>query len=456
MALNYTYLKYKEEHSITNNGATFINYEVTKVNCDSQVTVQRGTIASTKTVTLSFKTDGDFQVTLSNGVDVNQSFQILYYNYLLNSLVTSAESLICGCSTCGDCQECNECQSYLSAFMKAYSFNLLNEPKYSDYLTSLMVDAKCEINETVLCSIMNERVYGTATTKDALLKIIANHYLAFYYKDLRLATDSEESTYIQEKYKFSKISKCIKKLGLFFEDPTPSLPITLVYSEVKETACCEFVNNGGTLPTTTTLPPLPGTTTTTLPTTSTTSTTTTTLPPVVQCLDGMVIETLYIHSSADLLALPLNYIHPCPELVGGHQCNGSLSEILGNGIFLGESKLNNDDGALSGDMTPLGTFICGDYNNTPSVINPNHAWDSYSRYSRIQIDAAQALDVAQVSGGTLIDFSLAYAADTYQSACASAHTSVTWVRITNLQGEVVYNGCPVGNFAQVDVCNPAN
>ena len=32
MALNYTYLKYKEEHSITNNGATFINYEVTKVN----------------------------------------------------------------------------------------------------------------------------------------------------------------------------------------------------------------------------------------------------------------------------------------------------------------------------------------------------------------------------------------------------------------------------------------
>lgn len=456
MALNYTYLKYKEEHSITNNGATFINYEVNKVNCDSQVTVQRGTIASSKTVTLAFKADGDYLVTLSNGIDANQSFQILYYNYLLTSLVTSAESLICGCSTCGDCQECNECQGYLSAFMKAYSFNLLNEPKYSDYLVDLMVEAKCEINEAVLCSIMNERVYGTATTKDALLKIIANHYLAFYYKDLRLATDNTEKLYIQEKYKFAKISQCIKKLGLFFTDPTPSKAIHLIYSEVLEAACCEFVNDGGVLPTTTTFPPLPGTTTTTLPTTSTTSTTSTTLPPVAQCLTGIVIETIYLHQTSDLLGLPIGYEHPCPENINGHECNGALSEVLGNGIFLGESKMNNLYDPTLGSQTPQGTYICADYNNLPTPLNPNFSWDSKSRYSRIEVNQSQAIDVAQVSGSSLIDFSLAYAVDTYQSTCSTAHTAVTWVRITNSEGTVIYNGCPVGNFAQVEVCNPAN
>ena len=107
-------------------------------------------------------------------------------------------------------------------------------------------------------------------------------------------------------------------------------------------------------------------------------------------------------------------------------------------------------------MTPSGTFICGDYNNTPSVINPGFAWNSLSRYSRVEVDQAQAIDIAQVSGGTLIDFSLAFATDTYQSTCATAHSAVTWVRITSPQGEVLYNGCPVGNFTQVDVCNPAN
>ena len=456
MALTYTYLKYKDENSITNNGNSFINYTVDKVSASTTTPVKAGMIGATKNVILNFTLDGKYVVNLNNGIDPVESITIYSYTNLLLSLISAVEGIICGCSKCDECNECNECESYLGAFMKSYSFAILNEPRYKDYLDTLLVDSADEINDSVLCSILHEKVYGNATTKDVMLKLIANYYLAFYYKDLRLATDVSEEEYVQNKYKFSKLSGCIKKLGLFLADPTPSKAINLYYSEVLETACCEYINSGGTVPTTTTLPPLPGTTTTTLPTTSTTSTTSTTLSPVAQCLSGMVIETLYLHSTADLVGLPLNYIHPYPDLIGGHQCNGALSEILGNGIFVGESKMNNNNGALAGNLTPLGTYICGDYDNTPSVINPTHSWNPLSRYSRMEIDLSQALDIANVSGGSTIDFAIVYAVDTYQSTCEIAHTGLTWTRITNSQGEVVYNGCPVGNFAQVNVCTPAN
>lgn len=456
MALTYTYLKYKDENSIINNGDTFINYTVDRVSASSTTTVKAGMIGVNKNVILNFTLDGKYVVSLDNAIDPVESITIYSYVQLLNSLITTVEGIICGCSKCDECGECNECENYLSAFMKSYSFAVLNQPRYKDYLDTLLADSADEINDSVLCSILHEKVYGNVTTKDVMLKLIANYYLAFYYKDLRVATDSAEKTYVQDKYKFSKISGCIKKLGLFLTDPTPSKAIHLIYNEVLEAACCEYVNGGGVLPTTTTLPPLPGTTTTTLPTTSTTTSTTTTLTPVAQCLTGMVIETIYLHQTSDLLGLPIGYTHPCPDNINKHECNGALTEVLGNGIFLGESKMNNLYSPTLGSQTPQGTHICADYNNTPAPLNPGFSWDLKSRYSRIEVSQAQAIDIAQVSGSSLIDFSLAFAVDTYQSSCSTAHAAVTWVRITNSQGEVIYNGCPVGNFAQVNVCNPAN
>jgi hypothetical protein len=47
-----------------------------------------------------------------------------------------------------------------------------------------------------------------------MLEILGYYYLAFYYKDLSLAIDTEEQEYIITKYKFVKISKCLKKLGI--------------------------------------------------------------------------------------------------------------------------------------------------------------------------------------------------------------------------------------------------
>ena len=91
-------------------------------------------------------------------------------------------------------------------------------------------------------------------------------------------------------------------------------------------------SSSSTSTTTTTIAPTTTTTTTAVSTTTTTTvpitTTTTTTNPIVRCLDGLVIETIYLHSASDLTLLPEEYIHPCEEIIGFHSCNRAFFERL--------------------------------------------------------------------------------------------------------------------------------
>jgi hypothetical protein len=178
-----------------------------------------------------------------------------------------------------------------------------------------------------------------------------------------------------------------------------------------------------------------------------------------ECLTGFVIETIYMGDVGDLSLLPYNYTHPCPSQIGTHGCNRATFEIFGNGILLGDSVLNNGGGTTTGTTTVNGTEICYDYQNVPPVELIGGVWtgSSSARYSKYTITPSQAQAVAAVSGNTLVSFSMVSAMTTYTTNCdgnTTPHNNITWLRLTDSNGTVYYNGCPVGNFVSLDVCDP--
>lgn len=213
MALNYTYTDYKDIHTLTNNESLVMTYTVVKTSCDASTTLSTGTIDPGQTITLGFATDGNYTINLST-LSATDSFSIKYFQNLLKSFIQDAEKLLCGCAKCDDCAECNECQDYLGAFMKSFAFNSVNYPLYQTYVELIAQDTVCDFTDEVICSIIHEKVFGSSSVKEPMLKILSYYYAAFYYKDYYMAVDFEEANYITAKYKFDKIAKCIKKLGV--------------------------------------------------------------------------------------------------------------------------------------------------------------------------------------------------------------------------------------------------
>jgi hypothetical protein len=290
MALNYTYLKYKDTYTLENTGTVNLTYHISKVTCEATTEIKTAVMVPGQISTLSFPVDGNYSVYLESSTQVGMPFVIKHYNHLLTSFISMVEGIVCGCSKCDECEECNKCEDYLGTLLKAQAFNTLNYPVYQNYVNQITQDSLCVFSETVLCNLLHEKVYGNAEVKDAMLRLISFYYLAFYYQDKFLAVDAEEKAYVTEKYKFDKIAACMRKLGIIPTDPlfmtttTTTLPITTSTTTVAPSST-----------TTTTVPPSSttttssSTTTTTTAPTSSTSTTTTTTPPCA--LAGYAVET---------------------------------------------------------------------------------------------------------------------------------------------------------------------
>ncbi len=213
MALNYTYIKYKDVHTLKNDEGIDMDYEIVKVSCNTSTVLSSGTMVPGQTIILNFVTDSNYTINLSTLND-DDSFNIKYFQNLLKSFIADAERLLCGCAKCDDCEECNECQDYLGAFMKSFAFNSVNYPLYQTSVNTISQNSVCSFTDEVVCTLINEKVYGSSSVKRPMLEILGNYYLAFYYKDLSLGLDSEEENYITTKYKFVKISQCLKRLGI--------------------------------------------------------------------------------------------------------------------------------------------------------------------------------------------------------------------------------------------------
>lgn len=181
---------------------------------------------------------------------------------------------------------------------------------------------------------------------------------------------------------------------------------------------------------------------------------------LTQCLDGLIIETIYLHSISDLGLLPSDYNHPCQSSIGQHICNRAFYEIFANGIYLGDSLLNNA-GGTGGATTQSGKQTCTDYLNTPAPLTGG-TWtgNAQSRYSKIVITPLQALNIANIAAaGTILTFSMGDAMTIYNATCDGntlPHTDVTWIRISRASGQVLFNACPNNNIAIIDVCSNVN
>lgn len=200
--------------------------------------------------------------------------------------------------------------------------------------------------------------------------------------------------------------------------------------------------------------------TTTTTSTSSTTTTTTTAAPIIECLNGLVIETIYLATTDDLALLPSGYNYPCPSgTIGAHGCNRAFFELYGNGVYMADSLMNNARGT-GGAITYSGKKTCTDYYNTPDYLTGG-AWTGhpFSRYSRTVLTEQQAIDIAAAGGGgTTITVSFLAAMTTYSCSCdnnSQPHKDVTWLRISTAEGVVLYNGCISGsNLYTIDVCYP--
>lgn len=213
------YTKYKDVHTLTNTSSSNMTYILNRVNCDTVAQITVGTLLPSKSIELTLKMDGDYNLTYT--IDNQETIVLIksYFN-LITSFISNAESILCGCSPCPTCEECNTCDEYLESFVKATAISSLTAPLYKPYTDLIAEDSKCDFNDAILCSLLKEKVYGNFQIKDALLKILSYHYAAFYYKDFIMAVDTDEKNYVTIKYKFDKITKCIKKLGV---DPKDTL-----------------------------------------------------------------------------------------------------------------------------------------------------------------------------------------------------------------------------------------
>jgi hypothetical protein len=195
----------------------------------------------------------------------------------------------------------------------------------------------------------------------------------------------------------------------------------------------------------------------------TTTTSTTNIQPTIECLEGLVIEAIYMRTVYDYELLSPDYVHPCYPTIGTHDCNRALFELYGNGdansgVYIGDLRMNNAEGSGGGVTIHSGNNICEDYHNHPDILTGG-LWSGteQSRYDRITLTYQQALDIATASpgGGTIVDFYFLPAMITYGTTCydeTAPHSEITWIRISKSTGEVIYNGCPEGGFLSLDVC----
>ena len=96
--MDYTYLKYKDVYTITNNSSVeTLTYKVVFKNCEETTIIKEGTILPSSVYTLSFKYDGVYEVILNDGFIEEVITDIKYFENTLQMFIEGVQSIFCGC-----------------------------------------------------------------------------------------------------------------------------------------------------------------------------------------------------------------------------------------------------------------------------------------------------------------------------------------------------------------------
>lgn len=213
--MDYTYLKYKDVHTITNNSAVeTLTFKVYLRDCDNTTLIKEGTILPSSVYTLSFKMDGIYSIILNDGL-IDETLEDIYsFENTLQRIIDGTQSLICGCKKCNGCEECDSCEETLQILSLSIAYNEIFSPIYQPYLDNISDTLKCNLTTCVLSSINGAIITGKKNLYNLDKYLVSAYYLAFYYYDLLHASDEEEAEYIKTKYNFVVINSCMKKLGI--------------------------------------------------------------------------------------------------------------------------------------------------------------------------------------------------------------------------------------------------
>lgn len=155
--------------------------------------------------------DGLYSVLLEqvNGNTVIETSEMLYpyYGNLLESIIDEVEYFLCDCDcvNCGD--DCNKSEkTYLSLLLKMFSYYTLLYKYYPRFYDAVFKCLKCSILDVSNCVLLNEKVTGDTDNNQLFKKIVSSLYTAFYYAEYYNTSDT---AYINAKFKYDKIKKCI-------------------------------------------------------------------------------------------------------------------------------------------------------------------------------------------------------------------------------------------------------
>lgn len=141
-----------------------------------------------------------------------KEYQFSNYSKLLDSIITDVEDQLCGCD-CKDCgEDCGDKKQINITLLKIMSFYFMNKEYYQFFINTASDCISCSLYEGINCLITQESILGKADSEQIFKEMIAYFYIVFYLAEKSIYNCCPDE--IDKKFKFDKISKCIKKLGV--------------------------------------------------------------------------------------------------------------------------------------------------------------------------------------------------------------------------------------------------
>lgn len=237
--------KYKDEYIIKNKSLLARDFSIEQLNCGQSVKkVKNITLSPGEEESIKFNYDSFFGIFIDNSDDMEVSFPV--YTDTLNIIVHYTEKYLCGCD-CAGCEECDdkeELELPLKTLSLMLSYLMASNPIYTKYFNIVSNILKCDINFDLICQINNLSLKGNSDSKFFIKRLIAYLYLIFYLQESLQAVDKEEAEYIKEKFNYSTIEPCIRKLGI---NPKDLIEELLSGMEVKYWQYRDLVSNINTV-----------------------------------------------------------------------------------------------------------------------------------------------------------------------------------------------------------------
>lgn len=239
MAIVHTFIEAQDQFTL--NVSQDTGYTLAYISNGNATTVTTGTLLANNSVVLPVTIDGFYRLTLvvEGETDVVIDFHVKYN--LRNSIIVDALYLLCGDCDClstnanADCisKIARKCLKHKAIFTKLLTYRDYYLPLFeTDYTGNLQAfinialdKANCNVQK-VINSILNEEcITGAVKDTDRFFQtFFAIYYLGFYQIELLEAQDQDQIDYINEVYKFERISECICELGLGVDNVLDDFP----------------------------------------------------------------------------------------------------------------------------------------------------------------------------------------------------------------------------------------